>query len=269
MYQEICTETCGIARAAGQFIRQEAARFSADRVEVKGLHNFVSYVDKASETQIVSALRKLLPEAGFITEEGTDQHRGDRFNWVIDPLDGTTNFIHGLAPYSVSIALMERDAVVVGVVYEPTLDECFYTWCDAPGAYLNGQPVQVSACRRVDDALVATGFPYTDFLCMHQYLPCLQYFMEHSHGVRRLGSAAIDLAYTACGRFDAFYEYGLHPWDVAAGVLLVEKAGGIVSDFSGGRNFIFGGEMAASNRNLSEEFCGVMRKYFVKKFSDK
>jgi len=261
MYQDICLKTCEIAREAGRFIRQEGARFSAEKVEVKGLHNFVSYVDKSSEKQIVAALRTLLPEAGFIAEEGTSAFRADRFNWVIDPLDGTTNFIHGLSPYSVSIALMEYDAVVVGVVYEPQADECFYTWADAPAAYLNGLEIRVSARNAVDDCLIATGFPYTDFLYMRQYLPCLQYFMEHSHGVRRLGSAAIDLAYTAAGRFDAFYEYGLHPWDVAAGVLLVQKAGGCVSDFSGGKNYLFGGEMIASNGAIAAEFRDAVSRY--------
>lgn len=265
MYQHLCLETCEIARKAGRFIQSEAAGFSSEKVETKGVHNFVSYVDKNSEKLIVTALRELLPESGFITEEGTISLRADRFNWVIDPLDGTTNFIHGLSPYSVSIALMEHDEVVVGVVYEPVGEECFYTWKDAPAAYLNGRPVHVTDRAAVEDSLIATGFPYTDFLYMRQYLPCLQYFMEHSHGVRRLGSAAIDLAYTACGRVDAFYEYGLHPWDVAAGVLLVERAGGRVTDFSGGKNYIFGGEMVASNSRIADEFGAIVGRFLQKK----
>ena len=261
MYQHLCLETCDVARNAGRFIQSEAAGFSAAKVETKGVHNFVSYVDKHSERMIVSALHELLPEAGFVTEEGTVSLRADRFNWVIDPLDGTTNFIHGLSPYSVSIALMEKDEIVVGVVYEPVRDECFYTWKDAPASYLNGTPVHVTDCATVEDSLIATGFPYTDFLYMHQYLPCLQYFMEHSHGVRRLGSAAIDLAYTACGRVDAFYEYGLHPWDVAAGALLVERAGGRVTDFAGGTNYVNGGEMVATNLCIAEEFGAIVGRF--------
>lgn len=261
MYQDLALQTCAIAREAGKLLRTEAAHFNTDKIEVKGLHDFVSYVDKSSERQIVAALQKILPEAGFIAEEGTNNHRAEKFNWIIDPLDGTTNFIHGIPTYSVSIALMENAEIVVGVVYEPNADECFYTWKDAPASYLNGTAIHVSTAAAVTNSLIGTGFPYTNFAYMKNYLQCLQYFMEHTHGVRRIGSAAVDLAYTACGRFDGFYEYGLHPWDVAAGVLLVERAGGKVSDFQGLNNYVFGGEMVASNARIAAEFLRIIQQY--------
>ena len=157
---------------------------------------------------------------------------------------------------------MDRAEVVIGVVYEVNLDECFYTWKGAP-AYLNGREIRVSDRTTVDNGLIGTGFPYTDYTYMDKYLPCLNYFMEHSHGVRRLGSAAADLAYTAAGRFEGFYEYGLHPWDVAAGVLLVQQAGGVVTDFRGGTDYIFGGQMVASNAQIATEFLQIIQRYLL------
>ncbi|MDR1666422.1 MAG: inositol monophosphatase [Bacteroidales bacterium] len=259
-YEELCMKTCEVARQAGAFIRQEAGVFSAQKVEEKGIHNFVSYVDKGAEQLIVEQLHILLPEAGFIAEEGTAGFRGKRFNWVIDPLDGTTNFIHGLPPYAVSIGLTENDRSIMGVVYEVTLDECFYAW-QGGGAYLNGKPIRTSDRSAVKDALIATGFPYCDYHLMRPYIDCLEYFLRHSHGVRRLGSAAADLAYVACGRFEAFYEYALSPWDVAGGVLILQEAGGKLSDFSGNDNYIFGKEIVAANHLVFNEFLTIVQKY--------
>ena len=261
-YKQLCVQTCEIARLAGNFIRKETAAFSTKSVEVKGLNNFVSYVDKGSEELIVERLLELLPEAGFIAEEGTNDTQGERFNWVIDPLDGTTNFIHGLPPYSVSIGLLENNIPVLGVVYEVTLDECFYSWKDAP-AYLNGKEIRVSDRAKVEDALIATGFPYYDYHLMRPYIDCLEHFLQNSHGVRRLGSAAVDLAYVACGRFEAFYEYSLNPWDVVGGSFILQQAGGKVSDFSGGDNYIFGKELVAANSAIFDEFLKIVQNYMI------
>jgi myo-inositol-1(or 4)-monophosphatase len=249
-----------VARQAGEFIRTEAQGFSLNKVETKGVHNFVSYVDKCAEQLIVKQLRDLLPEAGFITEEGTETARGERFNWVIDPLDGTTNFIHGLPPYSVSIGLVDGSQPVVGVVYVVTADECFYAW-QGGGAWLNGKPVHTSDCASVEESLIATGFPYTDYHLMTPYIDCLKHLLHHSHGVRRFGSAAVDLAYVACGRFEGFYEYGLSPWDVAGGLCILHEAGGRSSDFSGGDNVVFGKELVASAPRVFDEFLGVVRQF--------
>ena len=261
-YEFLCRQVCNIAKQAGSFIREESGTFSTKSVEVKGLHNFVTYVDKGAEKMIVDRLQEILPESGFIAEEGTCAIRGERFNWVIDPLDGTTNFIHGLPPYSVSIGLLENNCMVLGVVYEITLDECFYAWKDSP-AFLNGKEVRVSDKAKVQDALIATGFPYYDYHLMRPYINCLEYFLQNSHGVRRLGSAAVDLAYAACGRFEAFYEYGLNPWDVAGGGFILQQAGGRLSDFSGGDNFIFGKELVAANSAIFDEFLHNVQKFMV------
>ena len=262
-YEHLCLQVCDIAKQAGAFIRTEANAFSAKSIEVKGLHNFVTYVDKGAEKQIVDRLQEILPEAGFIAEEGTNTFRGDRLNWVIDPLDGTTNFIHGLPPYAVSIGLLENNCPVLGVVYEVTLNECFYAWKDGP-AYLNGKEIHVSDKTKLQDGLIATGFPYYDYHLMRPYINCLEYFLQNSHGVRRLGSAATDLAYVACGRFDAFYEYSLSPWDVVGGAFILQQAGGRISDFSGGDNFIFGKELVAANDLIFDEFLETVQK-FIKK----
>lgn len=250
-YQQLTLATCEIARSAGKFIAEERKSFDASKIESKGLHDLVSYVDKESEKQIIEQLTKLLPESGFIAEEGTSSKHGERYNWVIDPLDGTTNFIQGVPVYAVSIGLLVGDELVVGVVYEVGRDECFYAWKEG-GAFLNGEPIHVSERKDIHDALLATGFPYSNFDKLDKYLELLNWTMTHARGVRRLGSAATDLAYVACGRFDTFWEYDLKPWDVAAGVLIVKEAGGKVTDFSGGNTYLFGGEIIASNAVLAE-----------------
>jgi len=252
-YKDICTKTIEIAKNAGDFIRNEGMKFSTNDIETKGKNDFVSYVDKGAEKLIIDALSVLLPESGFIAEENTSTTKGVVYNWIIDPLDGTTNFIHGLSPHAVSIALQENGKTVVGVVYEIGMDECFYAWKEG-GAFLNGKKIHVSDKNKVADSLIATGFPYKDFGKLERFMHTLRYFMQNSHGLRRLGSAATDLAYVACGRFESFYEYGLSPWDVAAGAFIVEEAGGLNCDYSGEDDFIFGKEIISCNAGIFAEF---------------
>lgn len=261
--EKICEQVVDISRHTGAFIKDELKTFSQKHVETKGLHNFVSYVDKASEQKIVSALTRLIPTAGFIAEEGTGEPSTNGLNWVIDPLDGTTNYIHGLPPFAISIALMEGDAVILGVVYEINLNECFWAY-EGSGAFLNGKKISVSKIGTVNESLIATGFPYHEYDRMGQFFKSMDHFMRNSHGMRRLGSAATDLAYVACGRFDAFYEYGLQSWDVAAGALIVQQAGGKISDFSGERDYIFGKEIIAANSSVYSEFQSVVTNFMVK-----
>ncbi len=239
---------------------RESNGFDIRRTETKGLNDFVSYVDKGSEKMLVEKLSLLLPEAGFKTEEGTIEKSGLRYCWVIDPLDGTTNFLHGLHPYAISIALMEYDEAVAGVVYEVKGDEVFTAWKNG-GAWLNGKRIHVSDAHKLADSLIATGFPYSDFSRLNEYMNCFTWFCKHAHGVRRLGSAAIDLAYLACGRFEVFYEYGLHPWDVDAGILLVREAGGKVCDFSGNEKRLNGDEILASNSAVYSEVLEIVSKF--------
>jgi len=261
MLEQLTESVITVAKEAGSFIREQRKTFSADKIEIKGLNDLVSYVDKTAEQMIVAALEKLLPEAGFITEEKTINRTGERYNWIIDPLDGTTNFIHGLPVYSVSIALQERDELVIGVVYEINQDECFYAWKDSP-AFLNGRKIKASASDSISKSLLATGFPYYDFTKQPAYIALFTELMKSCHGLRRLGSAAVDLAYTACGRFDAYYEYNLNAWDVAAGILIVRQAGGDVVNFKGGNEILNTRELLATNGKITGEMLETIAKYF-------
>jgi myo-inositol-1(or 4)-monophosphatase len=258
---KITNQVTEVSKQAGDFIRQERKTFDPDKIEYKGLNDLVSYVDKTAEKIIVKGLRKILPEAGFITEEKTTTTLGERYNWIIDPLDGTTNFIHGLPAFSVSIALKEYDELVLGVVYEINQEECFYAWKDAP-AYLNNTEIRVSNNKKVADSLLATGFPYYDFGKQAVYIELFADLMKNCHGLRRIGSAAVDLAYTACGRFDAFYEYNLNAWDVAAGIVIVKQAGGQVVNFKGGDEVLETRELLATNGKITDELLQTIQKYF-------
>ncbi len=242
------------AQKAANFIRSEREKFSISDILTKGKNDFVSYVDKTSEQIIVENLKKILPNSGFLTEEGTESLSEKQLIWIIDPLDGTTNFIHGLEPHAVSIALRDGNTLVAGVVLEIGKNELFSTFKDG-GAFLNGRPIHVSNIAQVDNGLFATGFPYYDYTRLPQFMETLAFFMNNSHGLRRLGSAATDLAYVAAGRFEGFYEYGLHAWDTAAGALLVCEAGGKVCDFSGQEDkWLFSGEIIASNQAVFDTF---------------
>jgi myo-inositol-1(or 4)-monophosphatase len=258
--KELCLEIEEAARQASLFILKESEGFDIRKTEKKGLNDFVSYVDKGSEKMLVERLGQILPEAGFITEEGTTKKTGPRYCWVIDPLDGTTNFLHGFHPYAISIGLMDYDEVIAGVVYEAGGKESFMAWKNG-GAWLNGNKIQVSKAQKLSDSLVATGFPYNDFDRIEAYMECLTHLCRSTHGIRRLGSAAMDLAYVACGRFEVFYEYGLKHWDIAAGMLLVREAGGKVSDFSGNEKDLKGEEFIASNSNVFSEVLGIINSY--------
>jgi myo-inositol-1(or 4)-monophosphatase len=249
-----------ISKKAAIFIREERAGFQYESAEQKGLNDLVSYVDKGAERMIVDGLEKLFPEAGFLVEENTKTEKG-AYNWIVDPLDGTTNFVHGIPCYAVSIALEHQGRIILGVVYEVSRDECFYAE-KGNGAFLNGQKIKVSERKNLSESLIGTGFPVHNFSRIKEYLPALQYFMEHTHGVRRIGSAASDLCYLACGRLDAFFEYGLNPWDVAAGALIVTEAGGSVCDFSGNNNWLMGKEIACTNSLLKTEFESNIQSFF-------
>jgi myo-inositol-1(or 4)-monophosphatase len=224
------------------------------------LHDFVSYVDKGAEQILVEKLGLLLPEAGFYAEEGTSEKKGDRYNWIIDPLDGTTNFLHNLHPHSISIGLKDYEEIIAGVVYEVNGEETFVAWKNG-GAWLNNVRINVSKSYNLANCLIATGFPYNDFSRLEDYIKCFRYIIRNSSGVRRMGCASIDLAYIACGRFDAFFEYGLKPWDVTAGILLVREAGGRVSDFSGTEADVSGVEIVAANSNLFPEFINIISNF--------
>lgn len=242
--ENITDKVAQIANQTGEFIRQERKKFSYDSVEFKGESDLVSYVDKESEKRIIAGLEKLLPEAGFITEEETTEQSEKEYTWIIDPLDGTTNFVHGIPNYCVSIGLMHEGKIVSGVVYEVANDECFHAWKDG-GAYLNKQQIHVSKANSFSDCVLATGFPYYEFEQLDEYLKILNQLMKDTQGLRRMGSAAADMAYVACGRYGGYFEYNLNSYDIAAGVILVQEAGGTVTDFKGGDDFLFGRQMVS------------------------
>jgi myo-inositol-1(or 4)-monophosphatase len=260
-YEKLCDKVLGISRLTGNFIRKESLSFNDSKIELKGLNDLVSYVDKEAEQQLVSNLSKLIPEAGFITEEKTINKVGETYNWIIDPLDGTTNFIHGVPTYSVSIALYEEDKPVLGVVYEINRGELFYAYKAGP-AFLNNAVITVSKRNSLADCLLATGFPYYNFDKMEQYMQLFSELMQRCHGLRRIGSAAVDLAYVACGRFDAFFEYNLNTWDIAAGAFIVQQAGGNVVNFSGGPEFTETREILATNGLIDQEVLEIMKRKF-------
>ena len=259
-YKNLCSQVQAIAREAGSFIREEGKKITSSDVEIKSVASLVTYVDKTAEANIVSALKKLIPDSGFVAEEGTATYNNEQFKWIIDPLDGTTNFIHGITPHSVSIALMEADELTLGVVYEVGLDEMFYAWKNSP-AFLNGNEIKVATTSKSENTLIATGFPYYNFDRVDDYIGAVKILMKNTRGIRRLGSAAVDLAYVAAGRFDAFFEHALHAWDVAAGVFILQQAGGKVVDFNRGNNWLFGGEIVAASKNYFDEFYGIVNKH--------
>jgi myo-inositol-1(or 4)-monophosphatase len=254
---EILEEATRIARAAGRLLLEFVGE-SLD-VRLKGDVNLVTRADHASEELIVSAIRRGFPTHGILAEEGGRAPAGAAAErlWVVDPLDGTTNFAHGLPLWSVSIGVCDAEGPEIGVVYDPSRDECF-TAARGHGARLDGVAIRVSETGDLGRALLVTGFPYDIRTSEIDNLDHFTHFMKRCRAVRRLGSAALDLAYIACGRFDGFWELKLHPWDVAAGVLLVEEAGGRVTRFGGEPFDIHSNEIVAGPEPLLEAMRGVL-----------
>lgn len=248
-----------LAVETGGFIREERKRFNRTKVEKKHAHDYVSYVDKESERRIVSRLKDLLPEAGFIAEEGSGSLNDETYCWLVDPLDGTTNFIHDNAPYCVSIALRNREEYLIGVVYEICRNECFWTYKGAP-SYLNGEEIRVSSISDPDDSFLALGFPYN----VHDYKPIAVKLVDRCYGqiagLRLLGAAAAELCYIAAGRFEARVEAYLGPWDIAAGSIILQNAGGKVTDFQGGSTYISGHQVLASNGKIHDFLLEIIDK---------
>jgi myo-inositol-1(or 4)-monophosphatase len=261
--EKICRETEKISAVTAEFILTEAARFDISKTEKKGKNDFVSYVDKGSEKMLVERLSEVLPEAGFLTEEGTSTKKGAKYCWVIDPLDGTTNFVHGLPLYAISIGLMEDNEPVAGVIHVVGGNEVYTGWKDG-GAWLNGKRIKVSGAKTLADSLIATGLPYSDFGRLDEYMKLLSWLCMNTQGIRRMGSASIDIAYVACGRFEVFYEYGLHPWDIAAGIIILREAGGKISDFKGNERNLTGEEVVSSNGNVFPEILEIVSKFMNK-----
>ena len=246
------------ARRAGSIINRASLGGSALQVRSKRANDFVTQVDGAAEEAVIDIVRKAYPDHGFIAEESGETSANAEYLWIIDPLDGTTNFIHGFPQYAVSIAVQHRGALAHAVVYDPGKNELF-TASQGRGAFLNDRRIRVSKCLKLDDALVGTGFPFKELGRLDLYMRQLRTFMEKSSGVRRAGAAALDLAYVACGRLDAFWELGLAPWDMAAGALLIQEAGGLVADITGEQEFMSSGDVCAATPKIFPAVLEAMR----------
>lgn len=250
-----------VTEEAAAFIRSQAGKVGADDIITKSRNSLVSYVDKTAEEILVKGLHKIIPTAGFITEEETVSQHASEYTWIIDPLDGTTNFLQQIPVYSVSVGLMHNDQIILGIVSDVEHKETFYAW-KGGGAWCNGERIHVSDRTDVQDAVVATGFPYSSRDVLPQLTSVFEFFLKNARGIRRLGSAAIDLAYVACGRFDVYYETTLNPWDIAGGIILVEEAGGIITDFSGQRNMLKNGQVIAGPAQIHSAVAGHIRNIF-------
>ncbi len=251
----ILTETRAAVNLAAAYIKREIVKVTTADIEEKDLNSLVSFVDKGSERILVKELSKILPEAGFLTEEDTVEDALKPYVWIIDPLDGTTNSLLGIPHFAVSVALAHEGELLIGVVHEVNSEEQFYA-SKSGGAFLNGRPIQVSQRTEYRDILIATGFPYRNEYDTNKLFAHLKEWLMNTRGVRRMGSAALDLAYVACGRFGAYYESMLNPWDVAAGILIVREAGGKVSDYNGDEKGYSGKETMAA----APQFYDIVKK---------
>ena len=259
---ELKIELVRLGESVGQFIKDELDKVSQSDIETKELNSLVSYVDKEAEKRIVKRLSELTPTYGFITEEDTDDSVGQDSIWIIDPLDGTTNFLHKIPHFSISIALQYKGEIVLGMVYEIMLDTA-YTAIKGFGAWENDKTISVSKTTDMKEAIVVTGFPYRRDFDIDRSLAILKYCVVNCRGVRRLGSAALDLAYVASGRIDIYYENSLNIWDLAAGALLVKEAGGEVSDYIGGEDYLSSGRIISSNAKLHSNISSVIESHLT------
>ena len=246
------------ARRAGSIINRAALDGGGFEVRAKQRNDFVTRVDHAAEEAIIETVRKAYPDHAVLAEESGISAGQAEYQWIIDPLDGTTNFIHGFPQYCVSIAIRHRGALAQGVIYDPVKNELF-TASKGRGAFLNDRRIRVSKCTRLDEALVGTGFPFKETARIELYTKQLKNIMQTAAGVRRAGAAALDLAYVACGRLDAFWELGLSAWDMAAGALMIMEAGGLVADLRGEGGYLESGEIATATPKIFPALLEALR----------
>ena len=246
------------ARKAGHIISRASRDLDLLKVESKRQNDFVTEVDRAAEAAVIGVLREAYPNHSILAEEsGASKGSQGEFVWIIDPLDGTTNFIHGLPQFAVSIGLKHKGVMTQGVIYDPAKNELF-TATRGAGAYLNDKRIRVSKRDRIGDALIGTGFPFSKIDMLERYIEMFRKVSLNCAGIRRPGAAALDLAYVAAGRYDAFWEMGLSPWDLAAGSLLVQEAGGLVGDFAGDSGYFESGEIVAGSPKVFAQLLGLI-----------
>jgi myo-inositol-1(or 4)-monophosphatase len=251
------------AMLAGDLILKNLGRISKDDVNIKQASDFVTRVDRESEQLIIDTIKQKFPKHLFLAEESVKDLETGEYRWIIDPLDGTTNFIHGYPVFSVSIALEYKEEIILGTIFDPLRDEIF-TAEKGKGAFLNGQPVNVSTISELENSLITTGFPFRRKNFIDNYLKLFKNIFHKVSDIRRAGSAALDLAYLACGRCDAFFEIGLSIWDVAAGSILIKEAGGIITDFDGGSDYLTTGNIVAGTPALHGGILNEVKGVFSK-----
>lgn len=234
------------AKLAGKIIKEKIGTITDNDITQKSISDYVTEIDVYSEKTIIKHIKKHFPEHQVMAEESSNDYKKAEYLWIIDPLDGTTNFIHGFPVVAVSIALMYKGELTIGVVYDPIKNELFYAE-KGGGAFLNGKKIKVSSLKEPALSLIATGFPFRNKQYIDRYLKIFRELLYSVSDLRRPGAAAIDLAYVACGRVDGFFEFALSPWDIAAGTLLIKESGGAVSDFEGGENYLKTGNIVAGN----------------------
>jgi len=247
------------ARSAGNLIVRQLERVDPQSISKKSHNDFVSEVDHMAEQEIISILRKAYPGHAILGEE-SGRHKGNEFEWVIDPLDGTTNYLRGLPHFAVSIALRKQGVIEHGVIYDPLRQELF-TASRGAGATLNDRRIRVTGLRTINGALLGTGFPFKQHHHLPAYMEMFQALFTEATDIRRAGSAALDLAYVAAGRLDGFWEIGLQPWDMAAGTLMILEAGGIVTDFSGGQDYLESGNVVCANPRLQAAILSTIKPF--------
>jgi myo-inositol-1(or 4)-monophosphatase len=249
------------AKLAGKLLLDNLGKISKADIGLKQTSDFVTRVDRDSEQIIIWTIREEFPDHDFLAEESIRQAESDRYRWIIDPLDGTTNYIHQYPAFSISIALEYKKQIISGVIYDPLKEELF-TAERGKGAFLNKRRIRISSRIDLKDSLITTGFPFRKKEMIAKYLELFQNIFMKVSDLRRAGSAALDLAYLACGRCEGFFEIGLSPWDIAAGALLVEEGGGVVTDFNGGADYLATGNIVAGNSSLQKEILMEIKKVF-------
>ena len=249
------------AMLAGECILKNIGTISQDEIDTKHASDFVTRVDKESEALILSTIRKQYPDHFFLAEETVHEEDSGQYRWIIDPLDGTTNFIHSYPAFSISIALQHNGEIILGLIYDPLRNEVFSAE-KGKRSYLNGNLVRVSSTAEMEYSLIATGFPFRQKGVIDGYLDLFKKVFHRVSDIRRAGSAALDLANLACGRCDGFFEIGLSPWDIAAGSLLITEAGGIVTDFGGGTDYLSTGNVIAGVPAIHRELLKDVQSVF-------
>jgi myo-inositol-1(or 4)-monophosphatase len=246
------------ALIGGKILTENFGKIMVHEIETKSINNFVTFVDRLSEEKIIEKIRESCPDHQIYAEESGRHDRNSEYKWIIDPLDGTANYVHGIPVFSISIALEKHGEIILGVVYDPVLDEMFYAE-KGKGAYLNNQKLICAQKSSLGDSIISTGFPYKNYHDFDDYIKLFSQFIRNTAGLRRMGSAALDLAYTAAGRFDGFWELDLSPWDIAAGILIIEEAGGVVTDIHGNHGYMETGNVIASNKTVHEQMLKLLK----------